>query len=158
MIDANLKIIDDPYENENAVDNTISYIYRLKNKKPLPIYCYGVDFPPTYKNLVKSFYKTRDRCLMPPDQQLYHIILSFAFMIPNINLMHIADDIAKVFDGYPVCYSFHTDTDHPHFHFIVSTSSYFPDYPSLEMGVLSKYIEQAQQMVLEKYNVVLNLK
>lgn len=158
MINVNLKIIENTYENSNAIDNTIAYIYRLNKKSPLPIYCYGVDFPPTYENVIKSFHKTRDRHPSPPDQQVYHFIISLEFLLPNINFFYFADDVAKIFDCYPVCYSFHTDTDHPHFHFIVSTISYFPGYQDLDDSFLSMLIKQAQQMALKKHNMILDLK
>ncbi len=157
MIDANLKVIKNGYENSNAVDNTISYIYRL-NKNPLPLYCYGVDFPPTYKNVIKSFHKTRQKNFNPPGQQLHHFVISFEFLVPNVNFFHFADDVAKIFDGYPICYSFHTDTDHPHFHYIVSTASYFPDYPALDDNILSLYIKKSQEIAFKKHCINLDLK
>lgn len=158
MINVNLKIIDDAYENDDAIDNTIAYIYRLNKRIALPLYCYGVEYPPTYRNVIRSFHKTRNKHPSPPDQQLYHFVLSLEFLLPNINFFHLADDVAKLFDAYPVCYSFHTDTDHPHFHFIISTVSFIPGHSCLDNSTLLIHLEKAQQVALEKHSILLNIK
>lgn len=158
MIDVNLKIIKNSYENNDAIDNAIAYIYRLNKRTALPLYCYGVEYPPTYRNVIKSFHKTRDRHPSPPDQQLYHLVLSIEFLLPNINFFHLADDVAKLFDAFPVCFSFHTDTDHPHFHFIISTVSYISGHPCLNDSALLIYLQKSQLMAQEKHAMLLNIR
>lgn len=50
----------DAHYNPDAIDNAISYIYHV-NKSQLPIYCYGcIEWPPTYKRLVKEYHLVRE--------------------------------------------------------------------------------------------------
>ena len=43
--------MNDEYENYDAIENVIAYIYRQRLKRSLPLYCYGTySFPPTYNS------------------------------------------------------------------------------------------------------------
>lgn len=110
------------------------------------------------RNVIRLFHKTRNKHPSLPDKLLYHLILPLEFLLPNINFFHLADDVAKLFDAYPVCYSFHTDTDHPHFHFIISTVSFIPGHSCLDNSTLLIHLEKAQQVALEKHSILLNIK
>lgn len=119
----------DGYCNTDAIDNVIGYIYRTNNKSPLPIYCYGcIEWPPTHNSLIKDFHYVRENAqINVSDQQVMHFIISFGISITGITDIHkrFADDIAKLFRmEYQICYSYHTDNGHPHFHYVVSTTSY----------------------------------
>lgn len=141
----------DDYHNSNAIDNAISYIYRVKEKSQLPIYCYGcLEWPPTYKRLVKEYHLVRETAETNLiDQQIIHFIISFGISVADITDMHMrfADDIAKLFRmEYQICYSYHTNTGHPHFHYVVSTTSYIPGNPPLERNRMSQYESQIQNL------------
>lgn len=69
MTDAILKIIPGEYTNQDAIDKTITYLFRLNQKTSFPIYCYGV-YPPTYENLIKGFHDTRLIQTNIPNQQV----------------------------------------------------------------------------------------
>lgn len=125
----------DAHYNPDAIDNAISYIYHV-NKSQLPIYCYGcIEWPPTYKRLVKEYHLVRETTETDLiDQQIVHFIISFGISAKDITDIHkrFADDIAKLFQKeYQICYSYHTDTGHPHFHYVVSTTSYLAGNPPL---------------------------
>lgn len=141
------KIISKDYCNTDAIDNVIGYIYRTNNNPPLPIYCYGcIEWPPTYDSLIKEYHLIRE---IPQakisDQQIVHFILSFNTQAQAISDMHFqfADDIAKLFrNEYQVCYSYHTDNGHPHFHYAISTTSYIDGNPFLSNDRMSCYKSQ----------------
>ncbi len=135
------------YDNPDAIDKTIGYIYRTNDKSPLPIYCYGcIDWPPTYDRLIKEYHLVRETSQTnTSDQQLMHFIISFNIPVQNVTEIHFhfADDIAKLFcNEYQICYSYHTDNGHPHFHYIVSTTSYIDGKPFLSNDRMSCYESQ----------------
>lgn len=133
----------DGYYNPDAIDKLISYIYRT-DKSPLLIYCYGcIEWPPTYNSLIKDFHSVRETAQMNvSDQQVMHFIISFGIPVQNITNRHFqfADDIAKLFrNEYQICYSYHEDTRHPHFHYAVSTTSYLVGNPILNNDRMAQY-------------------
>lgn len=141
------KNIKKDYCNTDAIDNVIGYIYRTNDKFPLPIYGYGcIEWPPTYGSLINEYHLIRE---MPqanmPEQQLVHFIISFDVPVQNVTIRHFyfADDVAKLFrNEYQICYSYHTDNGHPHFHFAVSTTSYIDGNPFLSNERMSCYESQ----------------
>lgn len=160
MTNAVFKIIPGEYVNCDAIDNTIKYLYRLNKKKALPLYCYGV-FPPTYENLIQAFHETRR--LMQTNilnQQVWHFTISFELALPQITRTnyHFADGIAKLYaPEYQVCYAYHTNTHHPHFHYIVSTTSYIPGNEPLSVDKMNLQITQMIQLATE-YEIILEQK
>ncbi len=141
------KNINKEYCNADAIDNVIGYIYRTNNKSPLPIYCYGsIEWPPTYDTMIKEYHFIREISQAElPDQQMVHFIISFDIPVQNVAYRHFyfADDIAKLFrNEYQICYSYHTDNGHPHFHYAVSTTSYIDGNPFLDNERMSYYESQ----------------
>jgi hypothetical protein len=61
------------------------------------------------------------------EEYIWHFLISYPLGCKALTPedYQFADDIAALFsDSYQVCYSLHTDKDHLHFHYIVSTASY----------------------------------
>ena len=152
-----LIICNNRYENDNAISQTIEYIYRLKEQKNLPIFCYGI-YPPTYKNIISNFEYVRtlnDRDVS--NGKVFHLILSFAQKEDDMTCYHFADRIARLFSQeYQICYACHKDTDNLHFHYIISATSYLSNYPALSEKSLQNYLQQAKQTALT-YNYILDL-
>lgn len=135
MITANLIMINNSYTNDKAIENTISYIYRLDN--PYKFY-YGI-YPPSTEHAITLFHQVRER--FPQnicDQQVQHFIISFG-EVKDIRLINeFTNQIASLFSQfYPVCFALHDDEKHLHTHFIVSTASYIPDTAPLTKKVLN---------------------
>lgn len=153
MTDARLELILKSYENPNAIENVINYICRIEKKTPYPLYCYGAapspSTPIVCRNTILAFYAAREHHRLPSQQQLWHFVISFAIPFPYIEQKHFifADAVAFLFSKeYQSCYAYHSDTAHPHFHFVVSATSYIPDYPSLDKSNMDAYISQIIQL------------
>lgn len=161
MTDAILKLILEPYENSGAIENVINYICRIEKKFPYPLYCYGAapspSIPIACQNTILAFYEARKQHKAPSQQQLWHFIISFDIPLQCIAQEHFlfADAAAYLFSReYQSCYAYHNDTAHPHFHFVVSATSYIPDYPSLDKSDMDNYISQIIQLA-PAYNIKL---
>ena len=170
MTDANIKFVNGTYQNTDAIHNTISYIFHLNSKKPLPIRYYGllnIGYPPDPQKLIEKFeqnYYMQNPKYIPP-QQLWHMIITLPFTLDEAygDYFYMADSIARIFSyEYPVCYSYHTENkttgnEHSHFHFIISTVSYLSDHPALNENKMTDYLTKIKQAA-ENYNVNLTLK
>lgn len=149
-------IKDGEYTNDDAIKHTLEYIYRLEEKRNLPPYGYGI-FPLIYENMIKEFEYARTVQNHVPDRKVWHLVLSFPEEA-NQHYFILADKIAKLFSSeYMVCYAFHNNTEHFHTHFIISTTSYIPNYPELNKDKVMQYLYQAQ-VISVNYNIPLNIK
>lgn len=148
----NIIITPGDYKNTNAIENTISYIYRLTDKswKRLPIYCYGIPvFPPDYQSLIDTFYAVRAIHPNPSERMAWHMILSFSCLLQEIvsGIYYYADAIAKlVGQAYPVCYSYHAAEGHPHFHYIISAAPCFTELPCLDETGIQAYMNSISSL------------
>lgn len=163
MTDARLELMLKPYENDDAIKNVINYICRIEKKTPYPLYCYGaapsLSTLTACQNTILAFYAAREYHNSPSQQQLWHFVISFAIPFPHIEQKHFifADAVAFLFSKeYQSCYAYHNDTDHPHFHFVISATSYIPDYPSLNKANMNIYISQIVQLAAA-YGMKLNV-
>lgn len=158
------------YQNTDAIHNALSYIFHLDKKRTLPIRYYGLlntGYPPDHEKLIKAFernyYLQSPKYILP--QRLWHMAITFPIVFdePYGDYFYMADSIARIFSyEYPVCYSYHaknktTGNEHSHFHFIISTASYMPEFPALDENKMSDYLTKIVQ-VAENYNVKLTLK
>lgn len=158
------------YQNTDAIHNALSYIFHLDKKRTLPIRFYGLlntGYPPDHEKLIKAFernyYLQSPKYILP--QRLWHMAITFPIVFdePYGDYFYMADSIARIFSyEYPVCYSYHaknktTGNEHSHFHFIISTASYMPEFPALDENKMSDYLTKIVQ-VAENYNVKLTLK
>lgn len=154
-----IKICGGEYINDDAIKNTIKYIYRLEKKRNLSPYCYGI-FPPTYENIIREFEYVRAVQNDVPDRKVWHLVLSFPEneIIQQYLYYSLADAIAKLFsNAYMVCYAFHNDTNNFHAHFIISATSYIYNYPELTKDVVMQYLYQTQS-IADNYNIPLDIK
>lgn len=131
------------YHNPDAINRVIAYIYRTGTSQ-LPIYCYGcIQWPPTYDSLVNEYHLIRETAETDLlDQQLVHFVISFGDPVQDITdrHFHFADDIAKLFrNKYQICYAYHASSGHPHFHYVVSTTSYITGTPPINSDRMSQY-------------------
>ena len=84
-------------------------------------------------------------------------LLSFPEKEANQQFFVLADKIAKLFSNvYMVCYAFHNDTNYFHAHFIISATSYIPNYPELNKDKVMQYLYQAQ-IIADNYNIPLDI-
>lgn len=152
MNDVILTVFDKSYSNPDAIEKLINYIYHLDSRKPLPAYCYGV-FPPSYDNIKENFYYTYQMQNDRPEQQVWHFTISFeSDCKPDF---HFADAVAKLFaNEYQICYAYHSNTDNPHFHYVVSASSYHYGAAPLDKDKMHFYISQIISLT-SLYNVCL---
>ncbi len=137
MRNANLIIFNKPYINDEAIENTIRYIYHLDN--PHKFY-YGT-YPPSPENAISLFHQIRE--VFPQntcDQQVQHFVISFGG-VKDIRLINeFTNQIASLFSqSYPVCFALHDDEKHLHTHFVVSTTSYIPGTAPLTSKVLNHF-------------------
>lgn len=159
MNDIILKIIPGEYENSDAIEKTVNYIYRTNQAKNLPLFCYGV-WPPTYENIIKQFLKSREQHQNPPDRFVWHFTLSFPFNSKNVSTTYFkfADTIAEMFSSdYQVCYAFHTDTANFHFHFIVSACSFRNTISQLDSNKMQQYIQNIMD-IAKQFQISLSCK
>lgn len=157
MDNAIIKVCDGEYTNDNAIERTIEYIYRLNNNRNLPPYCYGI-FPPVYENMIREFQYVRTVQNNVPDRKVWHLVLSFPEeMNRQYFYSSFADKIATLFrNAYMLCYAFHNDTENFHVHFIISATSYIPNYSELNEDTLMQYLYQAQTIAAD-YNIPLDI-
>lgn len=142
MINSILTINNSTYDNEDAIDKTIDYIYRIPQSINLPIYCYGI-INPSYDNIIAQFHEIRNCSDNPPDRQVWHFEISFDQKSIDLHCKHFIDNIAYSLGlYYQVCYSYHNDTTHYHAHFVVSATSYHPSHTDLDAIQMNHYLEQ----------------
>lgn len=168
MINASLKYTSGEYCNTDAIRKTISYIYRLESKNPLPVRFYGLTdiggYPPAYDKIIQQFQNVRTEQHNVLYKKILHMVISFPCLFEESygRYFYFADAIAKVFAlEYPVCYAYHTknkstEKKHSHFHYIISTSSYIPDYPPLDDDNIQIYINKMQE-IASSYNILLQI-
>lgn len=160
----------DDFANDKVIDNELNYIFSYPteshpNRKPKPIHFYGVPYigyPPQIDELIAYFKLTREHQSQTIPQQIWHFCLNFPGLFDSVynEYFYFADAIAELFSRqYPVAYAYHTENKttgnhHSHFHYIVSTSSYIPDYPALDAEHLIQYLVQMPS-IAERYNIVL---
>lgn len=168
MIEVNVKFVPGEYCNADVIPNTLSYIFNLKSKNPLPVRFYGLSdvggYPPSHEKIIQQFQKIRADQNNTSTQQVWHMILSFPclFEEPYGTYFYFADAIAKVFAyEYPVCYAYHTKNKttgnaHSHFHYIISTSSYIPEHPPLDESKMQAYFNHMQEAA-SLYGILLQI-
>lgn len=167
MINAILKIMPGYYENNDAINKTINYLYRVNKKpaNPLPVFCYGTadyTYPLSPETIIQNFHQTRQyqNQSFLSDRQVWHFSISFSLPACEITreLYFFADAIAKLFSKeYQICYAYHGDTDNPHFQYIVSAASYIPDYPALDEEKMRLY-ETQMTSTANNYDIFLERK
>lgn len=59
MIEVNVKFVPGEYCNADVIPNTLSYIFNLKSKNPLPVRFYGLSdvggYPPSHEKIIQQF-------------------------------------------------------------------------------------------------------
>lgn len=168
MIDVNVKFVPSAFCNPDVILNTLTYIFNLKSKNPLPVRFYGLSdvggYPPSYEKIIQQFQKVRADQNNISSQQVWHMVISFPclFEEPYGSYFYFADAVAKVFAyEYPVCYAYHTKNKttgsaHSHFHYIISTSSYIPDYSPLDNSKMQTYFNHMQETA-NLYEIILHI-
>lgn len=153
MTNALIEIMPGEYENPDVIENVIKYICRFDKAEPFTLCPYGAIFSPnvteTCQNIIQAFYDSRNIQVSPPERHLWHFVISFASNFHFIDQKHFyfIDAVAQLFSSeYVNCYSYHTDTDNPHFHFAISTASYIPDVPPLTPSKMYLYISRIIQL------------
>lgn len=158
-----LKIAPGEYRNPDAVENVIHYLCRFDEKEPLPLYYYGAtpssDVTTACNNIIQAFYDFQKVQKSLPEREVWHLILSFPspFTSEEQNPFRFVDAAARLFSlEYPICYSYHSDTDNPHFHLAVSTSGCTPDVSLLDLTKMKCYIDRIIQLAAT-YQITLTL-
>ncbi len=142
MLNINLLTVNEAYDSNNTMENTINYIFRLDNSLH---FIYGV-FPPD-KDEIINLYKYL-RSYLPQNtcsQQVQHLI----FSIKDSDAEHVdlllqfSNQVAILISSlYPTCFALHDDTDNPHTHFIISTTSHRPDTSPFIGSVFKDFLRQ----------------
>lgn len=156
------------FTNHDVIENELNYIFsypteKHPKRKPKPIHLYGVPYigyPPQIDKLIACFKLIRETQSQTIPQQLWHFHLDFPLLFTSAynEYFYFADAIARLFSWeYPVAYSYHTENKttgnrHSHFHYIVSTSSYIPDYPALDADHFMQYLVQ-MPAITERFNI-----
>lgn len=145
-----IKIVNNDYINNDSIANAIHYIYRTpecKSKKTewLPIYAYGIyTFPPTYESLITDFqapYKITNIERSSQYQHLWHLIFCFDCSALTDKHYKWIDSIAGLLGlAFPLCYSYHYDTEYPHCHMLISTATFLPEEEYLTSKKLAEYL------------------
>ncbi len=161
MINAELIILLEEYENKNSIDHIIAYFYRLSKprKYQLPIYAYGtIQFPPTYQSLMEDYHIINQMQNLYISRTLWHFIISFDLPVNDENLYHhFADGIARLFmAAYPVCYTYHADTGHFHVHFCVLATGYRLGSPPLDKNRFRIYLSALQEYAHKNFQITLH--
>ncbi len=105
------------YNNGDATENVINYIFRLKNFD----YIGGTNvFPYLKESIVTEYAFIRKKLNSQSNTQIFHIIVSTEDSIKDINLLHIlAESIMEFFSNtYQVVYSIHDDKKNLHMHIV----------------------------------------
>lgn len=149
MDNALIKIISGEYRNPDAIENAIKYICRYDDENSLHLYLYGAIPSPrvtiSYKNILNAFYASQNIQNNTYERNLWHLVISFPIDFDFMKEKHFRfiNEVAQLFSAeYVNCFSYHTDTDNPHFHFIISAASYIPNIPPLIPQKMDSYISQ----------------
>lgn len=142
MLNINLHIVDESYQSNNTIKNTINYIFRLDNNLH---FIYGV-FPPDKENIINLYESLRNHFSQNTcPQQVQHLI----FSIKDSNaehvdlLLHFSNQVAILISNlYPTCFALHNDTDNPHTHFIISTTSHHPNTSPFVNSIFKYFLKQ----------------
>lgn len=141
---ATLKIVQNKYDNDDAVENVIFYVYDIKKTRGDLIGGYGVYLVNSIQDVILQFQKVKDVYQKNSGNRIRHFIVSFS-KIEDFSLKEIYN-IAMEFAAYygkryQVFFGIHGNTDHRHIHFVMNTVSYidgkkyaegYDDFLSLE--------------------------
>lgn len=142
MLNVNLLIVDNSYATNNTIENIINYIFRLNNNMH---FIYGV-FPPDKDKLIDLYealrrYLPQNTCI----QQVQHLIFSLKDSdAEHVDLLlQFSNQVAILVSSlYPTCFALHNDTDNPHTHFIISTTSHRLDTSPFIGSVFKDFLRQ----------------
>lgn len=139
MLEANLIVNHGSYCNDEVIERLIRYIYKQNSEL---VFGYGF-WPQTIENAITSFENLRQ---MSPatssSQNMQHIQISFGPLKDLALVNQYSNEIARLFLPYPICFASHTDTDHIHTHFAVSTTSLFPNQQPLIGSLWETYLKK----------------
>ena len=115
---ANLIINNDPYLNDDALDNVVNYVIR-DDKTHGVIGGQGVllDNPTWYMKLVKNHF------CQDGGKQVQHLILSFdnyENYITRIEACQIGYAVCELLSEYQMVFGFHQDSGHRHIHWAIN--------------------------------------
>lgn len=142
MLNVNLLIVDKPYTLNDSIKNTINYIFRLNNNMH---FIYGV-FPPDKDKLIDLYeslrrYLPQNTCI----QQVQHLI----FSIKDSDAEHVdlllqfSNQVAILISQFfPTCFALHDDTDNPHTHFVISTTSHLLNAPPFIDSIFEDFLKK----------------
>lgn len=155
MIFAKLIVKGSDYSSNNTIQNTIHYITRFNDNN---IFFYG-NWPPTADSAISLFENLRTTFPeSTAEQQVQHFIISFESMKDLSFINSYAEQIASLLaSAFPVCFATHTDKEHYHTHFIVSTTSYIPGHKPLTDKILQQYINSITNFSKSICSVYLNI-
>lgn len=142
MLNVNLLIVDNSYATNNTIENIINYIFRLNNNMH---FIYGV-FPPDKDKLIDLYealrrYLPQNTCI----QQVQHLIFSLKDSdAEHVDLLlQFSNQVAILISQFfPICFALHDDTNNPHIHFIISTTSHRPDTSPFIGSVFKNFLGQ----------------
>lgn len=142
MLNINLLTVNESYDSNNTIENTINYIFRLDNSLH---FIYGV-FPPGKDEIINLYeylrsYLPQNTC----SQQVQHLIFSIkSYSAEHVDLLlQFSNQVAILVSAlYPTCFALHNDTDNPHTHFIISTTSHRLDTSPFIGFVFKDFLRQ----------------
>ena len=113
-----LKIKNDSYDGENALENVVNYVLQSDRYGGLAV---DPEHAVFQMRLVKQLWSKTD------GRQVRHMILSFSKdeVLANYEAMEYGYQICQYFgDRFQIVFALHTDTDHVHLHFVLNTVSF----------------------------------
>ena len=142
MLNVNLLIVDNSYATNNTIENIINYIFRLNNNMH---FIYGV-FPPDKDKLIDLYealrrYLPQNTCI----QQVQHLIFSLKDSDAEHvdSLLQFSNQVAILISQFfPTCFALHDDTDNPHTHFVISTTSHLLNAPPFIDSIFEDFLKK----------------
>ncbi len=140
-----IKPIFNDYSTDNAIDNTINYIFRNKNTNR---HGYWGIYPMTPDNAIKEFRNTRNILSdNAAEIRVLHFVVCFSFRFNIMTVQQYATLISQIFyNKYQLCYAIHKKSHGFHIHYIVSTTSYKPNISPLIANEALLYLERVKQI------------
>lgn len=147
-----IKIPVGEYQNDDALENVIGYIYRHNN--PEVVGGLGV-YPLRVDDMIDQYYAIRKAFHQLDGKQIFHIVFSFEKILnfSREQLMELGYQIAAYWgNDYQVVFAVHEDTTHKHLHLGINTVAFTNgEYKAFwEVNEVRAYAEKCVQRMIDR--------
>lgn len=147
MFNIRIEVFPGSYDNSDAYENVINYIYKKGN-----IRGYGACGN-TVTDYIDSFRSSEEVSTQNASRYIWHFIISFKGFHNEKEIINLAYQISRIFrNQYQIVFALDPKGTKLHVHFGVNAYSYIPDHPPLdESDTMLSYMHEIRRLIRNKY-------